>query len=115
MRVLIAVVLAGTLLFVPRDTRPTVLSIGDWKVDAGIYGTYNHFGNPLNFPRYYACGIAYELWYSGTDPIADLDVAVLFPGRLQGVVVAGAEEFATGGRKPALEIGPRGPVADPAL
>ena len=110
MRVLIAVVLAGTLLFVPRDTHPTVQSIGDWTVDAGIYGTYNHFGNPLNMPLYYACGIAYELWYMGSDPIADLDVAVLFPDRLRGVVVPGTDEFATGWRRPPLQIGHGGLV-----
>jgi hypothetical protein len=50
-----------------------------WAADTGIYGTYDHFGNPPNGPAAFICGIGYDLRYRGSLPLESLDVAVRFP------------------------------------
>src|SRR6059036_1498549 len=42
---------------IERPAGPLVVP-ADWTADAGIYGTYNHFGNPPSGPPTYLCGVA---------------------------------------------------------
>jgi len=50
-----------------------------WTIDASIYGTYDHFGNPPNGPGTFICGIAYDLHFRGQTPLDSIDVAVMYP------------------------------------
>jgi hypothetical protein len=66
-------IVAASVACVPSDTS------GPWSADSGIYGTYEHFGNPPSGPPSFICGIGYDVRYHGIEAIADLDVVVRFP------------------------------------
>ncbi len=58
---------------------PSVVVGSSWNADTGVYGTYDHFGNPPNGPATFLCGVGYDLRYRGTLPLESLDVAVRYP------------------------------------
>ena len=50
-----------------------------WTGATGIYGTYNHFGNPPNGGPTFLCGVAYDLRYGGAEPLDRVDITVRYP------------------------------------
>ena len=71
---LVATVFALAIACGPTEHLPS-----SWNVDAAIYGTYDHFGNPPNDPATFICGVAYDLHFRGTAPLDSVDVSVTFP------------------------------------
>lgn len=58
--------------------QPSALG-SSWSADTGIYGTYDHFGNPPNGAATFLCGIGYDLRYRGRLPLDEIDVALRYP------------------------------------
>ena len=86
MRVLCAIaIVAASVACVPSDTS------GPWSADTGIYGTYEHFGNPPNGPPSFICGIGYDIRYHGVEAIADLDVVVRYPSAFLGRAISSSD------------------------
>ena len=60
-----------------------------WSGETGIYGTDQHFGNPPTGVTF-ICGVAFDLRYSGAEPIQTLNMSVRYPdaflGRLDATV-----------------------------
>lgn len=70
------IVLVALLALAPSCAPPAASS---WTADVGIYGTYNHFGNPPSGPPTYLCGVAYDLRFRGSEVLQSVDVAVRYP------------------------------------
>jgi len=111
-RVLVVLVVVAAVLLVP-DARPTAERAGDWVLDAGIYGTYNHFGNPPNGPPTYLCGIAFDLRYVGNERIESLDIAARFPDEFRTLVQPGTS--ASGWQRAMLPASGHGSLIEAAL
>ena len=71
---LLASVFALAIACRPGETLPS-----SWNVDAAIYGTYDHYGNPPNGPATFICGVANDLHFRGTAPLDSVDISVTFP------------------------------------
>ena len=56
---------------------PSVLVGSAWNADTGIYGTYDHFGNPPNGPASFICGVGYDLRYRGRVPLIQLVTVIV--------------------------------------
>jgi len=80
---------------------PAATGKGIWIADTGIYGTYNHFGNPPNGPPSYICGVGYNLSYVGGAPLVSVDVSALFPGAFAAHVTPSTVDRAIGWQHPA--------------
>jgi hypothetical protein len=119
LRALIVLALFTMVALLAPDVRPTAERAGDWIIDTGIYGTYDHFGNPIGVAglpaRSYLCGIAYELRYAGQDRIEGLDIAARFPDDFAGHTPPVTREYARGWRRPAVPATGAGSLADAAL
>jgi hypothetical protein len=76
---------------------------GTWIAETGIYGTYNHFGNPPNGASF-ICGVGYNLSYDGGAPLITVDVSVLFPDVFAAHVTPATVYLATGWQHPTTEI-----------
>jgi hypothetical protein len=109
--------LAGCTAPVPSQsasptTNPTVAAgatsaatgKGTWTAETGIYGTYNHFGNPPNRPPTYLCGVGYNLDYVGGAPLVSVDVSVLFPVVFAKHVTQSTVDRALGWQHTAVQI-----------
>lgn len=90
---------------------PAASGRGIWTADAGIYGTYNHFGNPPNAATY-ICGVGYNLGYTGGAPLVSVDVSVLFPAGLAAHVTPSS--IATGWQRPTAQLSSPTDVHDAA-
>ncbi len=119
MRAALAMLVSATVALFAPDVRPTAERIGDWILDAGIYGTYDHFGNPINVPglptRTYLCGVAYDLSYVGVESIEGLDIAAHFPDEFQSHAPAVTQKYAIGWHRPTVPASGSGSLADAAL
>ena len=82
---------------------PAPTGRGSWTAETGIYGTYNHFGNPPNAPSF-ICGVGYNLSYDGGAPLITADVSVLFPDVFAAHVTPATVNLATGWQHPTMEI-----------
>lgn len=71
--------LAFLLLFAAAACAPSVVVGSSWNADTGIYGSYDHFGDPPNGRPTFLCGVGYDVRYRGTLPLEALDVAVRYP------------------------------------
>lgn len=108
MRMLAAVALALTLVAC-HGGPPS------WSGDTGIYGTYNHFGNPPNGGPTFLCGVAYDLRYAGTEPLERVEIAVRYPRVYADVAQALGTPDAAGWWRPfPLVISGPGSLADAA-
>jgi hypothetical protein len=58
---------------------PSVVVASNWSADTGIYGTYDHFGNPPNGPATFICGVGYDMRFRGGLPLDSVEVAVRYP------------------------------------
>jgi hypothetical protein len=85
-RLLIATALLASSISCARSA-----PFGPWTIDAGIYGTYDHFGNPPNGPPTFICGVGYDLRYHGVDAIQDLDVAIRYPPAFASLAVGAGD------------------------
>ena len=99
MRACLAFVLATAAIAACATPAPS--GRGSWIADTGIYGTYNHFGNPPNGASY-LCGVGYNLSYGGSAPLIAVDVGVLFPDAF--AIHATPSSIATGWQHPTMQI-----------
>jgi hypothetical protein len=83
---------------------PAASGKGNWTAETGIYGTYNHFGNPPFGPPTYLCGVSYDLSYAGGAPLISVDVGAFFPDAFAAHVVPSMVDRAIGWQHPAEQI-----------
>jgi hypothetical protein len=81
-----------------------VMGKGTWTAETGIYGTYNHFGNPPNGPPTYLCGVGYNINYVGGASLVSVDVSVLFPDAFAKHVTQSTVDRALGWQHTAMQI-----------
>jgi hypothetical protein len=81
-----------------------VMGKGTWTAETGIYGTYNHFGNPPNGPPTYLCGVGYNVNYVGGAPLVFVDVSVLFPDAFAKHVTQSTIDRVLGWQHTAVQI-----------
>jgi len=114
--VLFAMTLAGCAPAGPVIERPAgPLGVpADWTADAGIYGTYNHFGNPPSGPPTYLCGVAYDLRYHGTERLDTLEVAIRYPDGFLAHVSPNFQGIATGWQRASVAATGPGSLSDAA-
>ena len=86
-----------------------------WTGETGIYGTYDHFGDPPNGGPTFLCGVAYDLHYGGSEPLDRVDIAVRYPRVYADVAAAlGAPDSSGWWRPIGLSVSGPGSLADAA-
>jgi len=102
---------AGPVTEQPAGAR---VAAADWPADTGVYGTYNHFGNPPSGPPAYLCGVAYDLRYHGAERLDTLEVAIRYPDGFLAHVSPNLRGLATGWQHAAVPAAGPGSLFDAA-